>query len=173
MTGPLGAPRVPDAPTLPLGAPRDMAVERNTQALDALNAFVRQIGGTLTLQVEGLGDDDRVKLRSLQATGRPFLAVTPQVKADAADALRAALARVIDARGRVRADEAGALLGEEFKRRVILRFTEQGADVTLRPLDPEYLRMKRRHGLDPRIGIATGTLLRSLRAARFRFVRGL
>jgi hypothetical protein len=45
------------------------------------------------------------------------------------------------------------------------RLEKSGADLTLRPLSPGYLASKRRRGLDPRIGVATGSLLRGMRRA--------
>lgn len=45
------------------------------------------------------------------------------------------------------------------------RLDRSGADLTLRPLARGYAAMKRRRGLDPRIGVARGHLLAAMRKA--------
>ena len=45
------------------------------------------------------------------------------------------------------------------------RLEKSGADLTLRPLSPGYLASKRRRGLDLRIGVARGNLLRGMKRA--------
>lgn len=134
--------------------------------LDRLQQLVTALDGRYELEIEGLSQPNAIKLAVLGDTGRPFLEVTPRMKSMILRTLKQSLSAVLQG-GRFDTESALDIAGAEAKEIVIKRFEEQGFDVHLDPLDPEYLEHKRRKRLDSRIGIATGTLLRNLKRARF------
>lgn len=129
--------------------------------LDALTVALTQFGGRKVVAPQ-VSDEQAAKLRKLDASGRPFTAETPALKAAIVARIKGALKRgVIDAASWDR--EAA----EAVKEHVLGRFERQGGDVTLAPLKPSTRAIKARLGHDPRIGIATRALRNALRAAQW------
>jgi hypothetical protein len=93
----------------------------------------------------------------LRLTGRAREAATQAIVAKLGDSLRASKTL-----GMLPALVVG---GYAIRAVYIDRLEKSGADLTLRPLSPGYLASKRRRGLDLRIGVATGSLLRGMRRA--------
>ena len=93
----------------------------------------------------------------LRLTGRAREAATQAIVAKLGDSLRASKTL-----GMLPALVVG---GYAIRAVYVDRLEKSGADLTLRPLSPGYLASKRRRGLDPRIGVATGQLLRGMRRA--------
>jgi hypothetical protein len=93
----------------------------------------------------------------LRLTGRAREAATQAILQKLRDSLRASKTL-----GMLPALVVG---GYAIRAVYIDRLEKSGADLTLRPLSPGYLASKRRRGLDPRIGVATGQLLRGMRRA--------
>lgn len=143
-----------------------MTVERRTPALDRMLAFVRGLGSEYELRITNLGDLNALKLAMLTETGRPFTKVNQAARAAVTAALRTAIA----AGKQMSETGIGNAAGEAFRAVVVERFETQSG-VELDALNSDYKRWKARAGLDTRIGIATGNLLRALKRARFRFVR--
>lgn len=93
----------------------------------------------------------------LRLTGRAREAATQAILQKLQDSLRASKTL-----GMLPALVVG---GYAIRAVYIDRLEKSGADLTLRPLSPGYLASKRRRGLDLRIGVATGSLLRGMRRA--------
>lgn len=145
-----------------------MAVRTNFAPLERLSQFLREVSGRYSVQVDGLTQPSQFKAVMLTATGRPFMAVTDALRSAVLQEWNRNASRLLSKTGNaLNLDPALRLMGDAIKRVVLRRFTEQGFDVSLKPLSPRWLRYKRAHGLDPRIGIATGVLFRNLQRARF------
>jgi hypothetical protein len=144
-----------------------VSFKRSTPALDAAIKAVNEIGGRYELRVEPARDEDASKLAWLAGRGRNFLRITPSLQQSMVRFMRAELEfePTMSARKLLEAGAQGA------KTQVILRFTAQGNDVTLKPLTAQWLARKVARGLDRRIGIATGELLNSLDSARWVLIR--
>ena len=93
----------------------------------------------------------------LRLTGRAREAATQAIVAKLGDSLRASKTL-----GMLPALVVG---GYAIRAVYIDRIEKSGADLTLRPLSPGYLASKRRRGIDLRIGVARGNLLRGMRRA--------
>lgn len=93
----------------------------------------------------------------LRLTGRAREAATQAILQKLQDSLRASKTL-----GMLPALVVG---GYAIRAVYIDRLEKSGADLTLRPLSRGYLASKRRRGLDLRIGVATGNLLRGMRRA--------
>lgn len=148
-------------------AERAVPVTKTTKNLDRLKAALAGLGGTWAVVVDGLSDRSAVKLANLAKTGRPVLAVTDSMRQQVGRFVKAEFERGKDFSAAVFTKAAGLAI----KKFVLLRFKQQGNDVSWRPLSPEYRAWKRAKGLDPRIGVATGALLRALERATFTLVR--
>lgn len=144
-----------------------MSWKRSTPALDAAIKAISEIGGRYELRVEPAREQDASKLAWLAGRGRNFLRITPALQQSMVRFARAELEfqPTLNARGLLAAAAQGA------KAQIILRFTAQGNDVTLKPLTAEWLARKMARGLDRRIGVATGELLQSLDSARWVLIR--
>jgi hypothetical protein len=140
--------------------------------LTRLRSDLEQIGGSYRLEIDGLSAKSETKLGRLDSSGRPFLRL-------GTSAVRDAVLRFVRAQFSPRSMPTGREFqaavrdegGRAVKTVVLLRFREQGNDVRLRPLDPDYRRWKSKHGYDTRIGIKRGDLLADLQAAEFRLVK--
>jgi hypothetical protein len=141
-----------------------VTVERKTPAFDALRNLAAQVGGTRVLRVD-LPEEEAVKLDNLVATGRPFTKVTPALQQAIVRYVRAQAGAVLTGAGNIRQDVFWRVAADAVKAHVLLRFRAQGNDVHLRSLKPGYREWKALHGLDPRIGFATGALYRALESA--------
>lgn len=136
-------------------------------ALERLRATLRDVGGTHEVVLTGLPAAEAAKLAHLKASGRDFLSLAgPHARAQIVSYVRAE-AQAAVARGDMRTFRFAQAIDAGLHALVRLRFERGGNDVRLAPLDPGYVRWKAAHGKDPRVGIATGALLRALAAARF------
>jgi hypothetical protein len=152
-----------------------MSVERRTPTLDAMAAMLRQLGRTKQLtpdSIEGLSSESRMKLARLQSTGRPFLKVTAAMKAAITRQFGDLFRDAVLKSGSIRTDAFWTKVGAIAKRIVLLRFKQQGGDITLRPLKAATI-YKKTHGDNPenahKIGIDSGDLLDDLESATFVF----
>lgn len=143
-----------------------MPVERHTPQLDALLNLVQQLGGTRVITVN-IPKRERAKLTNLTRTGRPFLGVTQGLQQAVIRYVRAAAGDVLTRAGNIRQNAFWDVAADAVKSHVLLRFREQGNDVNLKPLGPEYRAWKARHGYDTRIGFMTGDLYRALANAKW------
>lgn len=143
------------------------------QALEALRESLQNLAGNYSLEIDGLSGESSDKLGWLKSSGRDFLNLTTAAAKQAV--LRYATAAVERARAShsaIRLDEFVTVEGgRALKSVVLLRFREQGNDISLRPLSPAYRAWKGAHGYDTRIGIRTGTLWTELMSADFRLVK--
>lgn len=130
--------------------------------LDDLAVTLSQFAGNKTVAPTSLPEQDAIALKNLRATGRDFFAETGALKATIVARLKAAIKG-----GQLSQAAWNAIVAQAVKEHVVARFANGGGDVSLRPLSPEYRRFKARHGYDSRIGIKTGHLLATLRAARW------
>lgn len=145
-----------------------MPIRVNYQPLERLSEFLREVSGRYSVQVEGLTQPSQFKATMLTATGRPFFAVTPALRNAVLQEWKRNASKLLSKSGNaLNLDPALRIMGDAIKRAVIRRFDDQGGDVHLRPLSAGYLRWKLQHGLDRRIGIATGVLYRNIQRARF------
>lgn len=143
-----------------------MTVARHTPQLDGLRAWAAGIGGRWRV-VADAPPAEQDKLAWLAAGGRDLLAATPDLRRAITNAIAADAKRVLTAAGNLRTEATLRVAGEVIKAAVVARVVRQGGDVRLAPLSPAYAAWKRRARLDPRIAVATGALLRALRAATF------
>lgn len=135
--------------------------------LEKLWLALDRFGGQKAVRPE-LPEQSALKLAALQASGRPFLMETEQVKEAVVDAVRTELKS-----GRIDGETWDNAAAQAVRAEVIRRFREQGGDITLTELKPSTVARKARVGLDPRIGIAhpsTG-LLHDLETVPWRTVR--
>lgn len=96
---------------------------------------------------------------------RPVLRVTGRAREAATQAILQKLQDSLRASKTLGMLPALVVGGYAMRAVYVDRLERSGADLTLRPLSPGYLALKRRRGLDPRIGVATGQLLRGMRRA--------
>jgi len=140
-----------------------VTTNRHTPSLDALRATMARLHGRWTINLIPAETDSVLKLAYLKETGRDFAKVTPELIAAVTDhvatKVHAQLANpdAIDPLALLRS------AGEVVRAHIVNRFVLQGVDVALRPLSDPYKLFKRRHRLDPRIGVAWGTLLRDIK----------
>lgn len=132
--------------------------------LDTLRAAVAALDGPLSVLILPSDPESQRKLASLRATGRDFLAVTPELIAQARRSLETDLPAL--AEGGLTEQTLLAHLGDRIRDAVVKRFTGP-SDAPLRPLSPATIARK---GSD-RVGVATGDLLRSLQSATVRVTR--
>ena len=140
-----------------------MSVQRTTPKLDQLARMVSDLSsGRTVIEVRRLTEPSGIKLANLTETGRPVFAVTPQLASAAARYGRAEIARALTA-GDLRTAKLRDALARGVRNHILLRLTSgTGNDVPFRSLGPSCRLWKARKGLDPRIGIARGVLLRNL-----------
>lgn len=144
-----------------------MTIERNTATFDAIRHMADQLGGTRTVVVAGLDELDSIKLSNLIRTGRDFTKVTTNMKQAVVRFVRAKASEVLLKSGSIRIDAFWDVAADAVKSVVLLRFREQGNDVSLRPLTPAYRAWKLKNGLDGRIGYMTGDLYKALQNANW------
>lgn len=147
-----------------------MSVERRTPQLDALARWAKDLGARYVVQIE-VPDGEQSKLAYLAASGRDLLAITPALERAIASAIQADVRQTLTQAGNLRTENTLRAIEGTIKAAVLGRITAGGVDVRLAPLSGAYRVFKAVHRLDPRIAVATGKLLRALRAARFRLVK--
>ena len=96
---------------------------------------------------------------------RPVLRLEGRAREAATQAIVAKLGDSLRANKTLGMLPALVVGGYAIKAVYIDRLEHSGADLTLRPLSRAYAADKRRRGLDPRIGVARGNLLRAMRRA--------
>lgn len=105
------------------------------------------------------------KLGHLASGGRDLLAPSTTLDQEVAQAMDRGLQAVVQGAA---PDTPWQRAGEAVLRRLRLRVTQGGADLTLRALDPATIRRKGH----ARVGYETGALLRDLSRARVTLQRG-
>lgn len=145
-----------------------MSVKRSTPRLDQLERMLGDLArGRYELRVEGLTGVNERKLVYLALTGRPALAPSRALTQAAARYGQQALSDAVS-RGSVRTVSLLEAMARGVRNQVLLRFsTGTGNDLSWRPLSVSWRTYKARKGLDPRIGTATGVLVRNLQRARW------
>lgn len=145
---------------------RDAGLEpvADLQQVDAAaeaGAFARRATWELriagTHAPSGLSNQELLGIR--QAEGRDFAEDTAALRAHALDAVRTATATGWDD------DAATRAFADAVLEWILRRVDEGGVDVELTPLAASTRAFKAKHGLDPRIGIATGAWRRALARA--------
>jgi hypothetical protein len=131
-----------------------------TARLDALAA---ELGKSYTLQLTFPGrapQEQRltwlVNGRSPHQPPRPILAMTGYAEAAIRDAVRVKFTESMLGGSTPSMLPVMVVAGYALKRVYVERFATSGGDITLAPLSPSWRERKRRLGLDPRIGRATG-----------------
>jgi hypothetical protein len=147
-------------------------IERHTPVIDAVRSVIAQLNGhyefTLAALDRGLSSGNAVKLEALVTHGREFMNVTPQLIAVAREAFGAAFAEVVRRGGAVRVEYLLNQIGLALRDHIASVRFEGQSEVPLRPLSVAWKAQKARRRLDPRIGIASGALLKSLKRSPFR-----
>jgi len=130
-----------------------------------------EIGRSYTMRLT-LPDEDSSHLKWFDAgvpensqPARPILRVQERVRAAATDAIIAKTASNLSQGKELGLHNAFTVGGNAIRAVYVDRLTNSGADMRLARLSPSYLAHKRRMGLDLRIGVATGSLLASMRRA--------
>jgi hypothetical protein len=129
-----------------------------------------EIGRSYTMRLT-LPTEDTLHLKWFDAgvppnqPPRPILRVQERVRKAATDAIIAKTASNLSAGKELGLHQAFTVGGNAIRAVYVDRLTNSGADMRLAPLAPSYLAHKRRMGLDLRIGVATGSLLASMRRA--------
>lgn len=143
------------------------AVQRKARELAA------SIGGKYSLALS-LPPDDAQHLGWFDAgtrrqPARPVLDLMQRAPTARAAMVRVMTTRIqqdIQATGRVNVLVALTIGAQELRSVWVDRLSTSGADVTWAPLSPRYAAHKRRRGLDPRIGVATGSMLAAVRGGQ-------
>ena len=129
-----------------------------------------EIGRSYTMRLT-LPTEDTLHLKCFDAgvpphqPARPILRVQERVRKAATDAIIAKTASNLAQGKELGLHNAFTVGGNAIRAVYVDRLTNSGADMRLRALAPSYLAHKRRMGLDLRIGVATGSLLASMRRA--------
>ena len=142
-----------------------------TQAIRAkLNELARDLGSKYTLRL-ALPPAESAKLGwfdggTVKQPARPVFPVNTQ----ATTAMRAAISQRLTADFRTTgrfnvlvALNAGA---QALRRTWVDRLSTSGAEIAWAPLSPDYAAHKRRKGLDPRTGVATGKMLAAVKGGQ-------
>lgn len=145
-----------------------MSVKRNTPRLAQLERMLSDLSrGLYELRVDGLTGPSERKLVYLALSGRSALAPSRALVQAAARYGQQALSDAV-AKGTVRTTSLLEAMSRGVRNQVLLRFsTGTGNDIAWRPLSVSWRTYKARKGLDPRIGTATGVLVRNLQRARW------
>ena len=96
---------------------------------------------------------------------RPVLRLEGRAREAATQAIVAKLGESLRANRTLGMLPALTVGGYAIRAVYVDRLENSGADLTLRPLSRGYAASKARRGLDPRIGVARGNLLRAMRRA--------
>lgn len=110
------------------------------------------------------------KLATLDRTGRPVFAASPEMRRALVRFMKAEIEKALKSRLEYMPDFETALAAAA-KGVVKLRLSHSGNDVHFKALSPEYAQWKALEGLDPRIGVARGVLLRETDRAVFTVYR--
>lgn len=142
-------------------------------ALDAKRAQIEAIASSLGERYSvrlAMPDADADHLRwfdggvSPHQPARPVFAITPDVRAAAVEAVTQRVRVDLASSGRINqllSLQAGAQAMREVW---VQRLSLNGAGMSWPPLSPRYAHWKHRRGLDPRMGVARGNMLASVRA---------
>jgi hypothetical protein len=126
--------------------------------LERLEQLLRDVGGVYTITIKGISQASRDKIAFLEAGGRPVVKPSTSMKQAITRFVKAAL------QGKTPLTAAGMRdAAEEAIHGVVrLRLANEGNDLTWRPNKASTRAAKRKKGLDPRTGVATGKLLRDV-----------
>lgn len=144
-----------------LGAQKTIADVRAVCArLDAMSAELGK-GYTLQLTFPGRTTQERrltwfIDGRAPHQPPRPILAMTGYSETQIRDAVRVKFGEAMLSGSTPSMLPVMTVAGYALKRVYVERFAASGGDVSLAPLSPRWRDTKRRRGLDPRIGRATG-----------------
>lgn len=129
--------------------------------VEEISGFMRDMEWDLTVpgqHYSGLSNQQLLEI--LAGQGRDFAEDTDELRKHVSDVLRSKFRKVWDP------DEAGSVAQDAILAWIVDRFESQGPDISLTPLSINYAAWKAAKGLDSRIGIAQGRLLRAVRKAR-------
>lgn len=139
-----------------------------SEKLSRLRGFLDYVGGHYQMRVDGLSGPSITKLESLTDTGRPFMSVTARMNRAILDEWKRQAGKLLSKNMHaLNLEPALDAMSRAAKAVVVQRFEDGGFDIRLQALSDPYARFKARMGWDPRIGIATGVLLRNLQRARW------
>jgi hypothetical protein len=147
-----------------------LANEAAREIAKRARSIADEIGRSYTMRLT-LPTEDTLHLKWLDAgvpphqPARPILRVQERVRKAATDAIIAKTASNLAAGKELGLHQAFTVGGNAIRAVYVDRLTNSGSDMRLAPLAPSYLAHKRRMGLDLRIGVATGSLLASMRRA--------
>jgi class 3 adenylate cyclase len=147
-----------------------LANEAAREIAKRARSIADEIGRSYTMRLT-LPTEDTLHLKWFDAgvpphqPARPILRVQERVRKAATDAIIAKTASNLAAGKELGLHNAFTVGGNAIRAVYVDRLTNSGADMRLAPLAPSYLAHKRRMGLDLRIGVATGSLLASMRRA--------
>jgi len=138
-----------------------ISVKSTTGSIKHLEDVTRSLSAPPHAIVLRIAPDQQRKL-DLFTAQRDILQMTPVAQTSVNSAVRDEVSVSI-ARGSRTPLADGAVAGaQELKRLYTDRFLKSGGDVTLKALSRAWATRKRRRGLDPRIGYATGALARAI-----------
>lgn len=147
-----------------------LANEAAREIAKRARSIADEIGRSYTMRLT-LPTEDTLHLRWFDAgvsphqPARPILRVQERVRKAATDAIIAKTASNLSQGKELGLHNAFTVGGNAIRAVYVDRLTNSGADMRLARLSPSYLAHKRRMGLDLRIGVATGSLLASMRRA--------
>lgn len=146
------------------------ALEQSKAFRDKLNELARDLGTKYTLRLS-LAPAESAKLGWFDGGTRhqPARPVFP-VNATATAEMRAAISQRLTtdyrASGRFNVLVALNAGAQALRGTWVNRLSTSGGDIAWASLSPPYAAHKRRRGLDPRIGVATGRMLAAVRGGQ-------
>lgn len=148
-----------------LDAPKMTAALRKQMA--KLDAMARELGGSWTCVVAAPpGESDKLRVfdrgRANQPA-RPLFVLTDRDRAEIQSAIRQKFLASMVNTSSPSMLVVMTVAANKAREVWVRRLSSSGADQTWAPLSPAYAARKRRKGLDARIGVATGAMLRALR----------
>lgn len=154
-----------------------MNVTRAKADIAALKRKARELAASLGVRYSlalSLPPDDAQHLGWFDAgtrrqPARPVLDLMQRAPAARDAMVRVMTTRIrqdVQATGRVNVLVTLTLGAQELRAVWVDRLSTSGADVPWAPLSPRYAAHKRRRGLDPRIGVATGSMLAAVRGGQ-------
>jgi len=147
----------------------DPDIERALAQLDVAIEFCRKLGDSVAITIR-LPETETEKAAWLEATGRPFFEVTPELQQAISDAMQRRITEVFDSgEGTAAVAEIFSVGAEAARAHVLDRFKNEGGDISLILDSPGWVRTKSRRGLSLLTGIYTGALVRSVASSPIDF----
>lgn len=147
-----------------------LAQEAAREIAQRARSIADEIGRSYTMRLT-LPTEDTLHLKWFDEgvrphqPARPILRAQDRVRKAATDAIIAKTTSNMAQGKELGLHNAFTVGGNAIRAVYVDRLTNSGADMRLARLSPAYLAHKRRAGLDLRIGVATGSLLASMRRA--------